>query len=45
MCDLLTGELVTPQHTHGKIKGLADIGGLETGDVLAGFDKDAFHLL
>ena len=42
MCDLLTGELVTPQPTHDKIKGLADIGGLATGDVLAGFDKDAF---
>lgn len=42
MCDLLTGDLVAPQPTHDKIKGLADIGGLATGDVLAGFDKDAF---
>jgi len=42
MLDLLTGDPVTPHKTHPKIKGLADIGGLSTGDVLAGFDKDAF---
>lgn len=42
MCDFLTGELVQPARTHPKVKGLADIGGLATGDVLIGFDKDAF---
>jgi len=42
MLDLLTGDPVTPHKTHPKISGLADIGGLPTGDVLAGFDKDAF---
>ncbi|HID76045.1 MAG TPA: type I-C CRISPR-associated protein Cas8c/Csd1 [Planctomycetaceae bacterium] len=38
----LSGELVHAQRTHNKIKGLADVGGQPTGDVLAGFDKDAF---
>lgn len=42
MLDLLTGDPVAPHKTHPKINGLADIGGLSTGDVLAGFDKDAF---
>lgn len=42
MCDFLTGDLVTPHATHPKVKGLADVGGLATGDVLAGFDKEAF---
>ncbi len=42
MCDFLTGELVQPARTQPKVKGLADIGGLPTGDVLIGFDKDAF---
>lgn len=37
-----TGELVEPAATHPKIKGLAGVGGLGTGDVLVGFDKDAF---
>lgn len=36
-----TGELVEPLMTHPKIKGLAGVGGLGTGDVLIGFDKDA----
>ncbi len=39
---LLSGELVEPQLTQNKIEGLADVGGQPTGDVLAGFDKDAF---
>lgn len=42
MLDLLTGKPASPHLTHPKIRGLADIGGLATGDVLAGFDKDAF---
>lgn len=40
---LLTGETVDPVSTHPKIKGLAGVGGLGTGDVLAGFDKQAFQ--
>ncbi len=40
---LLTGEIVEPMATHPKIKGLAGVGGLGTGDVLAGFDKQAFQ--
>jgi len=38
-----TGELVEPLPTHPKIKGLAGVGGLGTGDVLVGFDKQAFQ--
>ncbi len=38
----LTGETVRPQPTHDKVKGLASVGGQPTGDVVAGFDKDAF---
>lgn len=38
-----TGELVTPARTHPKIKGLARVGGLISGDVLVGFDKEAFR--
>ncbi|MEW6038810.1 MAG: type I-C CRISPR-associated protein Cas8c/Csd1 [Pseudomonadota bacterium] len=40
---VLTGEVVEPMPTHPKIKGLAGVGGLGTGDVLAGFDKQAFQ--
>jgi CRISPR-associated protein Csd1 len=40
---LLTGKAVEPMATHPKIKGLAGVGGLGTGDVLAGFDKQAFQ--
>jgi CRISPR-associated protein Csd1 len=40
---LLTGRVVTPVETHPKIKGLSSIGGLGTGDVLIGFDKEAFQ--
>jgi CRISPR-associated protein Csd1 len=40
---LLTGEAIIPISTHPKIKGLAGVGGLGTGDVLAGFDKQAFQ--
>ncbi|MBM3203240.1 type I-C CRISPR-associated protein Cas8c/Csd1 [Candidatus Woesearchaeota archaeon] len=40
---LVTGEHIEPAPTHPKIKGLAGVGGLGTGDVLAGFDKAAFQ--
>ena len=40
---LLSGELVDPQPTHNKISGLSDVGGQGAGDVLAGFDKEAFR--
>lgn len=40
---IATGELIEPILTHPKIKGLAGVGGLGTGDVLAGFDKQAFQ--
>lgn len=43
MLCLLTGELIEPALIHNKIKGLAGVGGLGTGDVVAGFDKDAFQ--
>jgi CRISPR-associated protein Csd1 len=38
----ITGQSVEASPTHLKIEGLADVGGLPTGDVLVGFDKDAF---
>ncbi|MFN3956077.1 MAG: type I-C CRISPR-associated protein Cas8c/Csd1 [Tepidimonas ignava] len=40
---VVTGECVEPAPTHPKVKGLAGVGGLGTGDVLAGFDKAAFQ--
>lgn len=40
---IVTGECVEPAATHPKVKGLAGVGGLGTGDVLAGFDKAAFQ--
>ncbi|MGI9302818.1 MAG: type I-C CRISPR-associated protein Cas8c/Csd1 [Gammaproteobacteria bacterium] len=40
---LLTGESVVPVATHPKVTGLAGVGGLGTGDVIIGFDKDAFQ--
>lgn len=40
---LLSGELIVPAGTHPKVKGLAGVGGLGMGDVLAGFDKEAFQ--
>jgi len=43
MPSLMSGEMVEPARTHFKIAGLADVGGLATGDVLAGFDKAAFE--
>ncbi|GFP21258.1 CRISPR-associated protein Csd1 [Candidatus Hakubella thermalkaliphila] len=38
----VSGKLVTPQKTHPKIEGLADVGGQPSGDVLIGFDKEAY---
>jgi CRISPR-associated protein Csd1 len=40
--DLLDGEPTEPAPTHPKITGLSSVGGLATGDVLIGCDKDAF---
>jgi len=38
----VTGELTKPERTDLKINRLADVGGQPAGDVLIGFDKDAF---
>lgn len=40
---VLTGNAVVPVATHPKVTGLAGAGGLGTGDVIAGFDKEAFQ--
>jgi len=40
---LLTGCAIKPVETHPKIKGLSSVGGLGTGDVFIGFDKEAFQ--
>ena len=42
MLCFLTGESVIPLATHPKITGLSGVGGLAMGDVLVGFDKEAF---
>ncbi|MBW1712351.1 MAG: type I-C CRISPR-associated protein Cas8c/Csd1, partial [Deltaproteobacteria bacterium] len=42
MLDLATGQLVEPVKTHPKIKGLTDVGGISSGDVLIGFKQDSF---
>lgn len=42
MVCLLTGEALEPVATQPKITGLSGVGGLGTGDVMAGFDKAAF---
>lgn len=42
MLDLATGKLVEPAKTHPKIKGLSDVGGMSTGDVLIGFKQPSF---
>ncbi len=39
----ISGELVEPVATQDKVKGLSDVGGLPTGDVLSSFDKEAFN--
>lgn len=43
MCCPLTGETIVAAETHPKIKGLSSVGGLGTGDVFVGFDKEAFQ--
>lgn len=44
MICVLTGESVRAAETHSaKIRGLAGVGGLGTGDVMVGFDKVAFQ--
>ena len=40
---VLTGDVIDPAETHPKIKGLSSVGGLGTGDVFIGFDKEAFQ--
>lgn len=40
---IVTGVAIEPVPTQPKVKGLAGVGGLGTGDVLAGFDKAAFQ--
>ncbi len=40
---LLTGDLVSPAPTHGKIKGLSDVGGHTSGDILASFKQGSFQ--
>lgn len=42
MLCFLTGAEVQPLKTQPKIKGLSGVGGLGTGDVMAGFDKASF---
>jgi len=37
-----TGELTVPLKTHPKIGGLSSVGGISSGCVLIGFDKEAF---
>jgi CRISPR-associated protein Csd1 len=39
---LASGDLVEPAPTHPKIAGLADVGGLAMGDVLASFKQESF---
>jgi len=43
MVDFLDGEPAAPAATHPKISGLAGVGGQPSGDVLTGFDKEAFR--
>lgn len=42
MICMLSGEATRPLATHPKISGLGGVGGLAMGDVLVGFDKEAF---
>jgi CRISPR-associated protein Csd1 len=39
----VTGELASPLKTHPKIERLAGVGGQPSGDVLIGFDKEAYR--
>ncbi len=38
-----SGDLIFPAPTHRMIRGLADVGGLPTGDALASFKQDSFR--
>lgn len=40
---LASGELVEPALTHPKVRGLAGVGGLATGDVWSGYKQDSFR--
>jgi CRISPR-associated protein Csd1 len=40
---IVDGQRIEPALTHGPIRGLAGIGGLPTGSMLACFDKEAFE--
>jgi len=42
MLSIVDGEWISPSKTFPKVKGLAGVGGLPTGDVPVGFDKEAF---
>jgi len=42
MLCFLSGESVEPAVTHPKINGLADVGGMSAGDVLASFKQESF---
>jgi CRISPR-associated protein Csd1 len=42
MLCMITGLPDKPAKTHSKISKLSDVGGMPSGDVLIGFDKDAF---
>ncbi len=42
MLCLVAGSLVEPVKTHPKIENLSDVGGIPSGDVLIGFDKESF---
>jgi len=42
MVCFLSGEALVPLPTQPKVTGLSGVGGLGTGDVMAGFDKSAF---
>jgi CRISPR-associated protein Csd1 len=42
MVCFLSGEMLSPLPTQPKISGLSGVGGLGMGDVMVGFDKDAF---
>lgn len=40
---LATGKLVAPEPIHLKVQGLGDVGGIASGDVLAGFKQRSFR--
>ncbi len=42
MLCLLSGESIEPRKVDPKVKGLSDVGGLSTGDVVIGFKQESF---